>query len=104
MQFDAIRVFFFRRQEMVTLHANQATEIFAGRDNHPFLSTLGASHFAFVFFTGLQPQVKLHLNISPHELMKTSLTEIVRRAQGGWTAGRRKIYCVSRRDGTYKDV
>jgi len=59
-----------------------ATEIFAGRDNHPFLSTFGASHFAFVFFTGLQPQVKLHLNISPHELMKTSFTEIVRRAQG----------------------
>jgi hypothetical protein len=52
------------------------------RDNHPFLSTLTENHFAFVFFTGLQPQIKLHLNISPHDLMKTSFTEIVRRAQG----------------------
>ena len=82
--FNTVKQFCSLQQRSLPIndYANQATEIFAGRDNHPFLSTLTENHFAFVFFTGLQPQIKLHLNISPHDLMKTSFTEIVRRAQG----------------------
>ena len=82
--FNTVKQFCSLQQRSLPIndYANQASEIFAGRDNHPFLSTLSENHFAFVFFTGLQPQIKLHLNISPHDLMKTSFTEIVRRAQG----------------------
>ena len=53
----------------VSEYVRQANEIFLGRETHPFLSKLTEGHFAFKFFMGLHPQIRLNIRLSPEALM-----------------------------------